>query len=41
MRAVARAAGVAPQSVYLQFADKRELLTAVYRSASASSARRC
>ncbi|MGW4241631.1 TetR/AcrR family transcriptional regulator [Nocardia sp. NPDC004722] len=31
LRAVARAAGVAPQSVYLQFADKRELLTAVYR----------
>ncbi|MVU76195.1 TetR family transcriptional regulator [Nocardia sp. ET3-3] len=31
LRAVARAAGVAPQSVYLQFADKRELLTAVYQ----------
>ncbi|MEU6585039.1 TetR/AcrR family transcriptional regulator [Nocardia sp. NPDC046763] len=30
LRAVARAAGVAPQSVYLHFADKRELLTAVY-----------
>ncbi|MFE3102477.1 TetR/AcrR family transcriptional regulator [Nocardia tengchongensis] len=31
LRAVARAARVAPQSVYLHFADKRELLTAVYR----------
>ncbi|MBF6171166.1 TetR/AcrR family transcriptional regulator [Nocardia blacklockiae] len=31
LRAVARAAGVAPQSVYLHFADRRELLTAVYR----------
>ncbi|MFF0541898.1 TetR/AcrR family transcriptional regulator [Nocardia thailandica] len=30
LRAVARAAGVAPQSVYLHFADRRELLTAVY-----------
>ncbi|MCU1646825.1 MAG: hypothetical protein JWN03_7100 [Nocardia sp.] len=31
LRAVARAAGIAPQSVYLHFADRRELLTAVYR----------
>jgi AcrR family transcriptional regulator len=30
MRAVAREAGVAPQSVYLHFADKRELMSAVY-----------
>lgn len=30
LRAVARAAAIAPQSVYLQFADRRELLTAVY-----------
>ncbi|WP_051186347.1 TetR/AcrR family transcriptional regulator [Nocardia tenerifensis] len=30
LRAVARAAGIAPQSVYLHFADRRELLTAVY-----------
>src|SRR5215468_854759 len=30
MRAVARQAGVAPQSVYLHFADRRELMTAVY-----------
>jgi AcrR family transcriptional regulator len=30
MRAVARQAGVAPQSVYLHFADKRALMTAVY-----------
>lgn len=30
LRAVARQAGVAPQSVYLHFADRRELLTAVY-----------
>lgn len=32
MRAVARAAGIAPQSVYLQFADRRDLLTAVYQA---------
>ncbi|MFB8008881.1 TetR/AcrR family transcriptional regulator [Nocardia sp. NPDC056000] len=31
LRAVARAAGIAPQSVYLHFADRRELLTAVYQ----------
>ncbi|MET9487969.1 TetR/AcrR family transcriptional regulator [Nocardia sp. NPDC006630] len=31
LRAVARAAGIAPQSVYLHFTDRRELLTAVYR----------
>lgn len=30
LRAVARAVGIAPQSVYLHFADRRELLTAVY-----------
>ena len=30
LRAVARQAGVAPQSVYLHFADRRELMTAVY-----------
>ncbi|MFI6367017.1 TetR/AcrR family transcriptional regulator [Nocardia sp. NPDC050630] len=30
LRAVARAAGIAPQSVYLHFADRQELLTAVY-----------
>jgi AcrR family transcriptional regulator len=30
MRAVAREAGVAPQSVYLHFADKRALMSAVY-----------
>lgn len=30
LRAVARAAGIAPQSVYLHFADRRDLLTAVY-----------
>ncbi len=30
LRAVAREAGIAPQSVYLHFADRRELLTAVY-----------
>jgi AcrR family transcriptional regulator len=30
MRAVAREAGVAPQSVYLHFADRRELMEAVY-----------
>ncbi|MBB5912597.1 AcrR family transcriptional regulator [Nocardia transvalensis] len=31
LRAVARAAGVAPQSVYLHFEGRRDLLTAVYR----------
>ncbi|WP_405490979.1 TetR/AcrR family transcriptional regulator [Nocardia sp. NBC_00511] len=31
LRAVARAAGIAPQSVYLHFADRRALLTAVYQ----------
>ncbi|QIS15502.1 TetR/AcrR family transcriptional regulator [Nocardia arthritidis] len=31
LRAVARTAGIAPQSVYLHFADRRELLTAVFR----------
>ncbi|MRH89145.1 TetR family transcriptional regulator [Nocardia sp. SYP-A9097] len=31
LRAVARAAGIAPQSVYLHFNDRRELLTAVYQ----------
>jgi AcrR family transcriptional regulator len=30
MRAVAREAGVAPQSVYLHFTDKRALMSAVY-----------
>ena len=30
LRAVARQAGVAPQSVYLHFANRRELMTAVY-----------
>jgi AcrR family transcriptional regulator len=30
MRAVTREAGVAPQSIYLHFADKRELMSAVY-----------
>jgi AcrR family transcriptional regulator len=30
MRAVARQAGVAPQSVYLHFPDKRSLMSAVY-----------
>ena len=30
LRAVARQAGVAPQSVYLHFADRRALMTAVY-----------
>jgi AcrR family transcriptional regulator len=30
MRAVARAAGVAPQSVYLHFPDKQALMSAVY-----------
>lgn len=30
LRAVARQAGVAPQSVYLHFAGRRELMTAVY-----------
>ena len=30
LRAVARQAGVAPQSVYLHFADRREIMTAVY-----------
>ena len=30
LRAVARQAGVAPQSVYLHFADRRELMSAVY-----------
>ncbi|MFE9582401.1 TetR/AcrR family transcriptional regulator [Nocardia sp. NPDC006044] len=30
LRAVARAVGIAPQSVYLHFADRRDLLTAVY-----------
>ncbi|MFC9997084.1 TetR/AcrR family transcriptional regulator [Nocardia sp. NPDC127526] len=30
LRAVAREAGIAPQSLYLHFADRRELLTAVY-----------
>ncbi|MGV9676619.1 TetR/AcrR family transcriptional regulator [Nocardia sp. NPDC003482] len=32
LRAVARRAGVAPQSVYLHFADRRALLTAVYQA---------
>ncbi|WP_169747954.1 TetR/AcrR family transcriptional regulator [Pseudonocardia acaciae] len=32
LRAVARRAGVAPQSVYLHFADRRALLTEVYRA---------
>ncbi|MET7767192.1 TetR/AcrR family transcriptional regulator [Nocardia sp. NPDC005366] len=30
LRAVARAAGISPQSLYLHFADRRALLTAVY-----------
>ena len=30
LRAVARQVGVAPQSVYLHFADRRELMTVVY-----------
>lgn len=32
LRAVARRAGVAPQSVYLHFADRRALLVAVYQA---------
>src|SRR5215831_12039181 len=32
LRAVARQAGVAPQSVYLHFADRRALMTAVYQA---------
>lgn len=32
LRAVTRAAGVAPQSFYLHFADKRALLSAVYHT---------